>query len=61
MYDEPVNKYTLQQSSYQIPLEDMGYRVIGRYLIWIKNNGFERVFVPDVSREIRVLPPYYKG
>lgn len=55
LYDEPVNMYTLQLSCYQIPLENLGYRVIDRKLIWLKEDGYEKIFVPDVTKILRSL------
>lgn len=52
--EEPLSHYTMQLSCYQIPLEAIGLKVIGRRLIWLKNEGgFEVVPVPDVTDKIK--------
>lgn len=51
---EPKSVYTLQLSAYQIPLEDIGLKVIGRRLIWVKDDEtYEKIPVIDVSKRIR--------
>lgn len=52
--DESFSMYTLQLSCYQIPLEDLGLNVIGREIIWLKDDGnFEIIQVPDLTTRIR--------
>lgn len=54
MYEEPYSEYTLQLSAYQIPLEDIGLNVIGRRLIWLKDDGeYEKIPLVDVSQTLR--------
>ena len=54
LYDESLGAYTIQQSCYQIPLEDIGLKVIGRRLIWLKDDGtYEIVKLPNVTQKIR--------
>ena len=54
MYDENKSLYTIQQSCYQIPLEDIGLKVLGRRLVWLKDDGtYENVKLPDVTKQIR--------
>ena len=54
MIDEPQSCYTLQLSAYQIPLEDIGLKIIGRRLIWLKDDGtYEKIPLIDVSRTLR--------
>ena len=54
LIEEPLSEYTLQLSAYQIPLEDIGLKVIGRRLIWLKDDGtYEKVTLPDVSATLR--------
>jgi hypothetical protein len=53
-YDEAQSLYTLQLSCYQIPLEDIGLKVIGRRLIHLKEDGtYEKIPLPDVTKELR--------
>lgn len=57
LYDENIGKYSIQQSAYQIPLEDMGLPVIGRALIWLKivdgNPQYEIVKLKNYTKQIR--------
>lgn len=54
LLDEAFSLYTLQLSSYQIPLEDIGYKIIGRRIVWVKDDGtYEILPVQDVSQRIR--------
>lgn len=53
-YDEAQSLYTLQLSCYQIPLEDIGLKVIGRRLIHLKEDGtYEKIPLKDVTKELR--------
>ena len=54
LYAEAQSLYTLQLSCYQIPLEDIGLKVIGRRLIHLKEDGtYEKIPLPDVTKELR--------
>jgi len=54
LYDEDLSSYTIQLSCYQIPLEDIGLKVIGRRVIWLKEDGtYETVKIPSVTEELR--------
>lgn len=54
MLDQNISLYTLQLSCYQIPLEDIGLKVIGRRVIWVKDNGtYENIKVVDVTKKLR--------
>lgn len=49
LYDEPVSIYTLQLSCYEMALRQIGYDVIDRRLIWLKDDGtYEKIAVPSV-------------
>lgn len=53
-YDESFGLYTLQLSCYQIPLEDIGLKVIGRRIIWVKDDGtYELIPVDDVTKQLK--------
>lgn len=53
-YDEALSHYYLQFSCYQIPLEDIGLKVIGRRLLWLKDDGtYEKFSTPDLTKELR--------
>jgi hypothetical protein len=54
MLDQNVSYYTLQLSLYAIPLQNIGYKVIGRRLIWVKPDGtYEKVKIDSVSDRLR--------
>lgn len=54
LYDESLSSYTLQLSCYQIPLEDIGLKVLGRRIIWLKEDGtYEKISLPDVTEKLR--------
>lgn len=53
-FEESYSAYTLQLSCYQIALENLGFNVLGRRLVWLKDDGtYETVKVDDVTKEIR--------
>lgn len=55
MYDMPLSKYELQLSLYQIPLLELGLKVIDRWIIWLKPDGmYERFHGNDYSKEIEM-------
>lgn len=52
--DQPFGLYNLQLSCYQIPLEDIGLKVIGRRLVWLKPNGeYEKIATKNLTNELR--------
>ena len=54
LIDEALSMYILQLSCYQIPLEDLGVKVIDREIIWLKDNGnYELIHLPDYSDRLR--------
>ena len=54
MYDEALSSYKLQLSAYQIPLEDIGLKVIGRRIIWLKDDKtYELIPIDDYTNELR--------
>ena len=54
LYDESLGLYSIQQSCYQIPLEDIGLKVIGRRLVWLKDDGtYENVKLKDYTKQLR--------
>ncbi len=54
LYVESLGNYSLQLSCYQIPLEDIGYKVIDRKLIWLKDDGtYEKVHTPNLTDKLR--------
>lgn len=54
LIDEALSHYTLQLSMYQIPLEDIGLKILARRLIWLKSDGtYEQIALPDITKKIR--------
>ena len=54
MLDQNASYYTLQLGCYQVPLENLGYRVIGRRLIWVRPDGtYEKVKIDPIADRIR--------
>lgn len=54
LVDQSKSYYTLQLSAYQIPLEDIGLKVIGRRIIWLKDDGtYELIPLPNVTDRLR--------
>jgi len=54
LYEESLSYYTLQLSCYQLPLEDIGLKVIGRRIIWLKDDGtYELIPITDVTEKLR--------
>lgn len=52
--DEALSHYVAQLSCYQIPLEDIGLKVLTRRIIWLKSDGtYEQITLPDVTDRIR--------
>ena len=55
-YDEPLGLYTIQQSCYQIPLENIGLKVIARRLVHLGGDGnYMLVPLDDVTQSIRTI------
>ncbi len=54
LYEESLSHYYLQFCLYQVPIENLGYKVLGRRLIWLKPDGeYEKLKTPDISKRIR--------
>lgn len=54
LYDEPLSFYTLQLNLYQLPLEDIGLKVIARRIIWLKDDGtYELIPIPNITDKLR--------
>ena len=53
MIDESKSHYTLQLSLYSLMLMNLGYKVIDRKLIWLKNDGnYEKIPLPDITEKL---------
>lgn len=56
MIDEPLSHYTLQFAAYQCMLESIGINIIGRVLIWLKDDGEYQTFkIEDKSSLFKSL------
>lgn len=54
LYDESLSTYKLQLSAYQLPLEDIGLKVIGRRIIWLKDDKtYELIPIDDYTKRLR--------
>ena len=54
LHEEPLSYYTLQLSCYQLPLEDIGLKVIARRIVWLKDDGsYELIALQDVTDRLR--------
>ncbi len=54
LYEEPLSYYTAQLSCYQIPLEDIGLKVIARRIVWLKDDGnYELIALQNVTDRLR--------
>ncbi len=53
-YEESLSYYTIQLNCYQLPLEDIGLKVIARRIIWLKDDGnYELIPISDVTDSLR--------
>lgn len=53
LIDEPMGHYTIQLGLYSMMLEDLGYDVIDRRLIWLKEDGtYEKIKLPYIKDKI---------
>lgn len=54
LIDESISYYSLQLSAYQIPLEDIGLKVIGRRIIWLKDDGtYELIPIDNYTQRLK--------
>lgn len=50
--DESLSHYAIQLSLYSIGLQQLGYEIVDRRLIWLKDDGtYEKVPVPDLREK----------
>lgn len=53
-FDEALSHYQIQFSLYQIPIENLGLKVIGRRLIWLLPDGtYEKYKTEDMTGRLR--------
>lgn len=56
--DTPINKYKLQLGHYQIALEEFGYKVSNRRIVWLPREGeYEEYYLDDCTQQLK---DYYK-
>lgn len=56
LVEQPKSVYSLQLSAYQLPLEDIGLKVIGRRIVWLKDDGtYEKFSTPDLTERLRKI------
>lgn len=54
LYDENLTYYKLQLSAYALCLQQLGYEVADRKVIWLKDDAtYEKISLPDYTKEIR--------
>jgi len=56
LLDDNFNKYQLQLSFYQIQLEEMGYKVKARILVWLNEKDgklYQNFYCKDYTKELR--------
>ena len=56
MINEPFSLYTLQLSAYSLCLEQLGYKMTHRVIIWLKEDGtYDKIPVEDVTQKLREI------
>ena len=54
LVDENLSHYTAQLGLYQIPIEQLGLKVIGRRLIWLLDDGsYEKIKLDNVTDKLK--------
>lgn len=54
LVDEPLSHYTIQLSLYSMGLEQLGYEMTHRIIIWLKEDGtYDKIPVRDVRDELK--------
>lgn len=48
-----ANKYQIQLNYYQIMLEQAGFEVEDRLIVWIKNDEYKKIFCSDFTKELK--------
>ena len=56
MVDEALSHYTLQLSLYSLCLEQLGYKMTHRIIVWLKEDGtYEKIPVDDVTKTLKEI------
>ena len=54
LLDQNESYYTLQLGLYSIPLENLGYKIVARRLIWLRPDGtYQKVKIPLITNRLR--------
>lgn len=54
LYEEDYGLYVIQLNLYALMLEDIGFPVISRKIVWVKDDGtYEIIDIPDISETLR--------
>lgn len=51
--DEPLSHYTLQQNIYSILLSLLGIKTISKELVWLVDEKFELIKLPNIENEVK--------
>ena len=55
LVNEPQSVYTIQLSLYQLGIEQLGYKVKDRKLLWLTDDAeYHKIDVPDVTEELKM-------
>lgn len=53
LINEPLNIYNLQLCLYQLGLQQLGFEIGDRKILWLLDNGeYEKIDVPDISKTL---------
>jgi hypothetical protein len=53
LIDEPLSHYTIQLGLYSLMLMNLGFKVIDRRLIWLKEDGtYDKIALPDITQRL---------
>ena len=56
LVDEPLSHYTIQLNLYSMCLEQLGYEMTHRIIVWLKEDGtYEKIPVPDVREKLKMV------
>lgn len=54
LLDMPLSVYTLQLSLYQICLENIGFKTVGRRILWLKPEGiYDKISIEEFTKTLR--------
>ena len=54
LFDDSLSHYQLQLNLYAVPLQNLGLKVIGRRIIWLRDDGsYEKIRIKDETGRIR--------